>query len=132
MALAGVRVLELEGLGPGPLAACVLADFGADVVTICRASNGKVQSQDDPVSRGKRSIGVNLKTPEGLAAVRRLAAQADVFIEPFRPGVVERLGLGPEDRRTFSSSPSDRASSRGSAWGPRSSARRIRSSSMVG
>mmetsp|Transcript_80544 Transcript_80544/g.226571 ORF Transcript_80544/g.226571 Transcript_80544/m.226571 type:complete len:408 (-) Transcript_80544:91-1314(-) len=97
MALAGVRVLELEGLGPGPLAACVLADFGADVVTICRASNGKVQSQDDPVSRGKCSIGVNLKTPEGLAAVRRLAAQADVFIEPFRPGVVERLGLGPEE-----------------------------------
>mmetsp|Transcript_14822 Transcript_14822/g.22582 ORF Transcript_14822/g.22582 Transcript_14822/m.22582 type:complete len:401 (+) Transcript_14822:58-1260(+) len=97
MALAGVRVLELEGLGPGPLAACVLADFGADVVTICRVSNGKVQSQEDPVSRGKRSIAVDLKSPEGLAAVKKMVEKADVFIEPFRPGVVERLGLGPED-----------------------------------
>lgn len=97
MALAGVRVLELEGIGPGPLAACVLADFGADVVTIVRASGGRIYSQRDPVSRGKRSVAVDLKTAGGLAAVRRMATRADVFIEPFRPGVAEKLGLGPQE-----------------------------------
>lgn len=97
MALAGVRVLELEGIGPGPLAACVLADFGADVVTISRAKGGQILSQHDPVSRGKRCIALDVKTAGGLAAARRLAAQADVFIEPFRPGVAEKMGLGPEE-----------------------------------
>lgn len=96
MALAGVRVLELEGIGPAPLATCVLADFGADVITVCRASGGKVLSQHDPVSRGKRSISVDVKSKEGLAALKALAAKVDVFVEPFRPGVVEKLGLGPE------------------------------------
>lgn len=61
-----------------------------------RASRGKVQSQGDPVSRGKRSIALDVKSQEGAAAVRRMATQADVFLEPFRPGVAERLGLGPE------------------------------------
>lgn len=96
MALAGVRVLELEGLGPAPLASCVLADFGADVVTIVRVVNGSPVSQADPVSRGKRSIAVDLKKPEGVEVVLRLASHADVFIEPFRPGVAEKLGLGPD------------------------------------
>lgn len=96
MALAGVRVVELEGIGPGPLGACVLADFGADVVTVCRAAGGKVISQHDPVSRGKRSIAVDLKSPAGLKTLKAVVAEADVFLEPFRPGVAEKLGLGPQ------------------------------------
>lgn len=89
-------MLELEGIGPGPLGACILADFGADVVSISRLVKGKVHSMSDPVSRGKRSIALDLKTPEGLAALKRLASKADVFIEPFRPGVVEKMGCGPD------------------------------------
>jgi len=96
MALHGVRVLELEGIGPCPLAACVLADFGADVVTVCRAQGGRARSQGDPVSRGKRSVAVNIKTEAGVKVVQKLASTVDVFLEPFRPGVVEKLGLGPE------------------------------------
>ena len=96
-ALHGLKVVELEGLGPGPLGACVLADFGADVVTVCRQENGTIMSQSDPVSRGKRSIAVDLKSPAGLEAVRALASKSDVFIEPFRPGVAEKLGLGPTE-----------------------------------
>lgn len=95
--LKGVRVVELEGIGPGPLAACVLADFGSDVVSVCAVKKGKVYSRGDPVSRGKRSLAVDLKCPEGVAVVRRMASQADVFIEPFRPGVTEKLGLGPTE-----------------------------------
>lgn len=89
-------MLELEGIGPGPLACCVLADFGADVITISRAVGGKVMSQNDPVSRGKRSIALDLKSPEGVAALIVMAEQADVFVEPFRPGVVEKMGVGPD------------------------------------
>jgi alpha-methylacyl-CoA racemase len=74
----------------------MLADFGADVVTICRAKKGKVLSQADPVSRGKRSIALDLKQPEGLEVLKKLAATADVFIEPFRPGVCEKMGCGPD------------------------------------
>eukprot|EP00933_Yihiella_yeosuensis_P005643 TRINITY_DN1101_c0_g2_i1.p1 TRINITY_DN1101_c0_g2~~TRINITY_DN1101_c0_g2_i1.p1 ORF type:complete len:421 (+),score=80.14 TRINITY_DN1101_c0_g2_i1:55-1263(+) len=96
MALAGLRVFELEGIGPCPLAACVLADFGADVVTICRAQGGQVSSMRDPVSRGKRSIAIDVKSPDGVKALKRLVSTADVFLEPFRPGVVEKLGIGPE------------------------------------
>eukprot|EP00435_Cladocopium_sp_Y103_P028880 s380_g7.t1 len=107
MALAGVKVLELEGIGPCPLAACVLADFGADVVTVCKAQGGMVLSQQDPVSRGKRrnlssvkvrSIAIDIKSPEGVKVLKRLAASADVFLEPFRPGAsasarVQRFAL---------------------------------------
>lgn len=89
-------MLELEGIGPCPLAACVLADFGADVVTVCRAQGGQARSQGDPVSRGKRSVAVNIKTAEGVKVVQKIASTVDVFLEPFRPGVVEKLGLGPE------------------------------------
>jgi alpha-methylacyl-CoA racemase len=95
--LAGVRVVEMEGIGPGPLGACVLADFGADVVSVSQVGRrGQVLSKADPVSRGKRSIALNLKSPEGHAAFCRIAAQADVLIEPYRPGVMEKLGLGPD------------------------------------
>lgn len=94
--LTGVRVLELEGIGPCPLAACVLADYGAEVITVCRAGKNGVMSQNDPVSRGKRSIAINLQSPEGVATLKKLTAKADVFLEPFRPGTTEKLGIGPE------------------------------------
>lgn len=94
--LAGIRVLELEGLGPGPLCGCVLADFGAEVVSVSRVEKGRIQSQGDPVARGKCSIALDLKSPTGLATLKQLTSKADVFIEPYRPGVAERLGFGPE------------------------------------
>src|SRR4051812_9469457 len=101
--LDGVRVLELAGLGPAPFGAMVLADLGADVVTVDRAGSvvgAELSSAAGNVyGRGRRSIGIDLKHPDGLAAVRRLAATADVFVEGFRPGVAERLGLGPDDLR---------------------------------
>ena len=66
-------------------------------MTVCRASKGRVRSQGDPVSRGKRSIALDLKKPSGIELLKRLVATFDVFIEPFRPGVVERLGIGPDE-----------------------------------
>jgi len=97
--LAGVRVLELAGIGPGPYAAMVLSDMGAEVVRIDRAAQVQGSSGRPPVdvlNRGRRSIGVDLKSPEGVEAVLRLVASADALIEGFRPGVTERLGLGPD------------------------------------
>jgi len=93
MALAGVRVLELSGLAPVPFCGMVLADFGADVVRLDRASDIAAM---DVLGRGKRSLTIDHKRPEGVEVLRRLAAQADVLVEPFRPGVMERLGLGPD------------------------------------
>lgn len=93
--LAGLRVIELEAIGPVPYAAMLLADLGADVVTVNRPGadlRGKRVS-----GRSRRVVELDLKTPEGLAAVRRLAARADVLLEGFRPGVLERLGLAPDD-----------------------------------
>ncbi|GII87204.1 CoA transferase [Sphaerisporangium siamense] len=98
--LAGVRVLELAGLAPGPFAGMMLADHGAEVLRIDRvapvAASGD-RPRPDVMDRGKRTIGLDLKRPEGVAAFRRLAARADVVIEVFRPGVAERLGIGPAD-----------------------------------
>eukprot|EP00939_MAST-03C_sp_MAST-3C-sp1_P002128 g2128.t1 len=95
--LTGVRVLELEGIGPGPLGACMLADFGADVVTVSRVDmKGRIRSQNDPVSRGKRSIALNLKSTEAVQVFVEMCRHVDVVIEPFRPGVMEKLGLGPD------------------------------------
>ena len=93
--LAGLRVIELAGLGPCPLAGQLLADLGADVVVIDRRS-----APADPADvnrRGKRSVVLDLKSAEGREAVLRLAERSDVLIEGFRPGVMERLGLGPAD-----------------------------------
>lgn len=93
--LAGLRVVEFSGLGPGPLAGQLLADLGADVVTIDRASC----AAPDPSNvnrRNKRSVALDLRRPEGIEAALRLIDHADVLIEGFRPGVMERLGLGPE------------------------------------
>lgn len=95
--MSSVRVLEFEGIGPGPLGACMLADFGADVVTLSRSdAKGRVRSKNDPVSRGKRSITMNLKDGRAVELVKRIIKNVDVLIEPFRPGVMERLGLGPD------------------------------------
>ena len=98
--LQGINVVELAGIGPGPFAAMVLADLGADVIRVDRASsvrNGSAVVPTDTMGRGRRSIGVDLKKPEGVEVVLRLAANADALIEGFRPRVAERLGVGPED-----------------------------------
>lgn len=92
-ALAGVRVLELAGLAPAPFCGMVLADFGAVVTRIDKV---KTLSTTDRLARGKRSISVDLQSPHGIAIVRKLCLKSDVLIEPFRPGVMEKLGLGPE------------------------------------
>ena len=93
--LAGVRVVEIEGLGPAPFAGMLLADMGAEVVTVGR----KISSKPRPAAineRGKQTIALNLKSAEGLEALLKLCDRADVLIEGFRPGVAERLGFGPE------------------------------------
>ncbi|KAJ9455929.1 Isopenicillin N epimerase component 2 [Diplonema papillatum] len=97
MALKGVKVVEMAGLAPVPFAGMVLADFGADVVRVDRAdSDGTPAHSVDTLSRGKRSVAVDLKSRSGRECVMKLVRGADVLIEPFRPGVMERLGLGPD------------------------------------
>ncbi|MGD9944697.1 MAG: CaiB/BaiF CoA transferase family protein [Burkholderiaceae bacterium] len=96
--LAGVRVIELAGLGPGPMAGMLLADMGADVLRIDRpGATSAVPPDKDVVQRGKTTLPLNLKDADDLQTVRRLIACADVLIEGFRPGVTERLGLGPQE-----------------------------------
>ena len=99
--LTGVRVVELAGIGPGPFAAMLLADLGADVVRVDRPGGPglAIDPAYDVTNRNKRSVIVDLKSPEGPARVRDLAARADILIEGYRPGVAERLGVGPEDCR---------------------------------
>jgi alpha-methylacyl-CoA racemase len=93
--LAGIRVIELAGIGPGPFGAMLLSELGADVVRVDRpAAPGR---KPPTLTRGRRSVVADLKVPEGRAAVLRLAGLADVLIEGYRPGVAERLGLGPDD-----------------------------------
>ena len=96
--LAGVRVVELAGIGPGPFAAMLLADLGADVVRVDRPGGAGlgVDPAKDLTNRNKRSVLLDLKTPEGPAAVLDLVERADVLVEGYRPGVAERLGVGPE------------------------------------
>lgn len=91
--LDGLKVVEMQGLGPAPLAGQFLADLGADVILITRKSGPA--DPTDINTRGKRSIALNLKAPDGVAAAKALIARADVLIEGFRPGVLERMGLGP-------------------------------------
>jgi alpha-methylacyl-CoA racemase len=94
-----VRVLELPSIGPGPFAAMLLADLGADVVRVDRPGGQLLQvvpPEQDLLGRGKRSLVVDLKTSAGLDTVLALVAQADLLVEGFRPGVAERLGVGPE------------------------------------
>ncbi|OLF16025.1 CaiB/BaiF CoA transferase family protein [Actinophytocola xanthii] len=97
--LVGLRVVELAGLAPAPFATTVLADLGADVVRVDRPRPGAdvLTFPHDPLSRARRWIGVDTKQPAGREVVLRLVDRADVLLEGFRPGVTERLGLGPED-----------------------------------
>jgi alpha-methylacyl-CoA racemase len=97
--LHGVKVLEIAGIGPGPFAAMLLADMGADVLRVYRADQPPLLGDNatDTVSRGRSaSVPVDLKSPEGIEKVLRLVEQADALIEGMRPGVMERLGLGPD------------------------------------
>ncbi len=93
--LAGIRVLEFAGLGPAPFCGMLLSDLGADVVRIDRP-DGVPYNAWDVISRGRRSIALNLKSPPAIETALRLADEADILIEGFRPGVMERLGLGPD------------------------------------
>ncbi len=94
--LVGVRVVELAGIGPGPFAGMLLADLGADVIQIVRTAPASTWIPGF-MARGRRSVAVDLKHPEGLDVVLRLVERADILIEGFRPGVAERLGIGPEE-----------------------------------
>lgn len=98
--LAGLKVIELAGLGPGPHAAMILGDLGADVVRVDRPSGGTTPGSDtvaDPTSRGRRIVTADLKDPAGRETVLALVERADVLLEGNRPGVAERLGVGPQD-----------------------------------
>jgi alpha-methylacyl-CoA racemase len=99
--LASVRVIELGGLGPGPFGGMLLADLGADVVRIDRPPQSEAAAPRDPagavMERGKRSVALDLKDPADRESARALIDGADVLIDPYRPGVAERLGLGPDD-----------------------------------
>ena len=100
-ALSGIKVVEMAGLAPSPYCGMLLADFGADVVVIDRPSKGMPEIPNimakNPFDRGKRSLRVNLKTKEGVGILRRLIQGFDVLLEPYRPGVMEGLGLGPHE-----------------------------------
>ncbi|MFJ7290719.1 CaiB/BaiF CoA transferase family protein [Streptomyces collinus] len=95
--LSGVRVVELAGIGPGPFAAMLLADLGADVVRVDRPGGPglAIDPACDVTNRNKRSVVVDLKAPDGPEQVLGLAARADILVEGYRPGVAERLGVGP-------------------------------------
>ena len=94
--LAGLRIIEFAGIGPGPLAGTFLGDLGAEVIRIDRPAGGPPIGADGALSRNRKSVGLNLKDPRGVAVALSLIEQADGIFEPFRPGVMERLGLGPE------------------------------------
>ncbi len=99
--LAGITVVEIAGIGPGPFCGMMLADLGADVIRVDRVQS--VQGGDperppaDFLARGRRSVGVDLKSPDGVEVVLGLVERADALFEGFRPGVTERLGIGPEE-----------------------------------
>lgn len=103
--LAGVRVIEMQGIGPGPFCGMMLSDMGAEVIRIDRAGNvqpAEGNSADpappiDVLARGRRSVGIDLKNPDGTEVLLRLVETADALIEGFRPGVMERLGLSPDE-----------------------------------
>ncbi len=94
--LSAVRVLEFAGIGPGPLCATLLSDMGADVLRIDR-KGARWNGKEEVLSRGRRSAAVNLKSKQGIEACLRLVESADMLQEGFRPGVMERLGLGPDE-----------------------------------
>lgn len=95
--LRGIRVLEMAGLAPVPFAGMVLADLGAEVIRIDPVSGARPAPPPGPLDRGKSCVEVDVKDPVGRDLVHELASKADVFVEGFRPGVVERLGIGPDE-----------------------------------
>src|SRR5436305_2911418 len=101
--LRGIRVLEFEAIGPAPFAGMLLADMGADVLVIDRPGDAglglKRERSQDIMLRGNRSVMLGLKSPRAAQAASALIARADALIEGFRPGVMERLGIGPERAR---------------------------------
>ena len=98
-ALSGVKVVEFAGIGPGPFCCMLLADMGAEVLRVDRAVNVGNDPQEprfNTLLRGRKNVALDLKNPAGVEAALRLCDQADIIIEGFRPGVMERLGLGPD------------------------------------
>ncbi len=94
--LDGIKIIEIAGIGPGPFCAMMLSDLGAEVIRVDRKSAMGGGTKFDILSRGRKSIALDLKNPEAIEIVLKLVVQADALIEGFRPGVMERLGLGPE------------------------------------
>lgn len=94
--LSGIRAVEICGLGPGPFCAMHLADLGADVIAVERADPSRQSGRPHPINRGKRTVVLDLKSTAGREAVFKLVQEADALIEGMRPGVMERLGLGPD------------------------------------
>jgi len=90
--LTGLRVLEFAGLAPGPFCGLLCADYGADVVKLDRPT----PNNNDNLTRGKRLLNVDLKSPSSLSLVTQLCSHADIIIDPYRPGLLEKLGLGPD------------------------------------
>ena len=99
--LTGVKVVELSGIGPAPLCCALLSDMGADIIRVDRNTDPGLgigrPNETDVTRRGRASVSVDLKNPDGVETVMRLIEQAEAVIDPFRPGVTEKLGLGPED-----------------------------------
>ena len=97
--LKGVKVVEFAGIGPGPMCCMLLADMGADVIRIDRAVNvdrDPIEPRFNTLLRSRKNVAIDLKNPDGVEAALKLCDQADILIEGFRPGVMERLGLGPD------------------------------------
>ena len=98
--LSGIRIVEMSGIGPAPFCGMLLADMGADVIRIDRLAAAdlgfNVEARYDLLNRGKRAVALDIKSPAGIATVKDLIGKADVLLEGFRPGVMERLGLGPD------------------------------------
>src|SRR6185295_1528453 len=99
--LAGFRIIEIAGIGPAPFAATLLSDMGAEVIRIDRRESADLglpgrEPKFDVLHRGRRSLALDVKADAGCAVVKKLAGKADALIEGFRPGVMERLGLGPD------------------------------------
>lgn len=97
--LAGLRIIEIAGIGPGPFAGMLLADMGAEVIRVDRPGGGLFSGQRtelDFLNRGKRALCADLKNPDAVALILQLVATADGLLEGFRPGVAEKLGIGPE------------------------------------
>ncbi len=97
--LSGLKIIEMAGIGPAPFACMLLADLGADVIRVDRPGGGAMSATDSPadvLQRGRRSIAVDLKNAKGVEVVLKMIEAADVVVEGFRPGVMEKLGLGPD------------------------------------